>query len=80
MLNKSPAGANQNDGDEEHGALQQVGNVVKDGPGLHMLAPLFDEVIVDRMEHQREGLEEHQHGHQIMDFVHSVPAAEKRQL
>lgn len=77
VLDEGPASSYEHNGDEQHGALEQVSNIVEDGPGLHMLSTLLNEVIVDRVEHQREGLEEHQHGHQIVNFVYRVPVVGK---
>ena len=52
----------------------QVHDVVHDGPGLHVGALYLDEVVVDGVEQQGQGLYYHQHTHQVVDLEHRLPA------
>lgn len=47
----------------------QVRDVIENGPGLHVLSPDFNEVIIDRVQEQRQRLEEHQYRHYVVNFV-----------
>lgn len=51
MLNECPTGSDKNNSYKQHSALEQMCNIVKDGPGFDMLASLLNEMVINRMEH-----------------------------
>ena len=48
-------------------------NVEHDCPSLYMRALDLDEVEVEGVEQQRQGLDHHQNPHQVVDLEHRVP-------
>jgi hypothetical protein len=55
---------------ENGGHLEEMGDIVEDGPGLHVLAVRGNLVVVDPVEQQGERLQEHQRGHHPVDPSH----------
>lgn len=53
-------------------------DVVHDGPGLHVHPVSLYHVVVDAVEEQAEGLDHHQHPHQVVDLEDRVPAGTGR--
>ena len=47
--------------------LEEMGDVVENGPGLHVVSVHSDLVVVDPVEEEGQGLEEHQGGHHPVD-------------
>ena len=70
MLDEGVARAYEDNGEEEKASLEQMGYVIKDGPGLHMDALCRDLVVVDPVEEEGQGLEEDQGGHDPVDPEH----------
>lgn len=50
----------------------QMRYVEQNGPRFDVLAPGFDVVEVNRVEHQRQRLEEHENCHQVVDTENGV--------
>lgn len=47
-------------------------NIEQDCPRFHVLAEHLDKMEINRMKHQRQCLQKHQHRHYVMDFEHRV--------
>ncbi len=60
----------EDDGEEEKSSLEEVGDVVEHCPALDVVAVRLDLVVVDPVEEEGEGLEEHQSGHDPVDAEH----------
>ncbi len=60
----------KNNWEKNGGHLEEMGDIVEDCPGLHVLAVCGNLVVVDPVEQQGERLQEHQRGHHPVDPLH----------
>lgn len=51
----------------------QMRDVEQNSPRFHVLASDLDKMEINRMEQQRQRFEEHQHGHDVVNFENGMP-------
>ncbi|TRY77130.1 hypothetical protein TCAL_15971 [Tigriopus californicus] len=72
VLDEDPAGTDQDDGEEQEGALEEMRYVEEDGPTFDVVAVLFDLLVVDAVKQERERFQVHQSRHDPVNAEHAL--------